>query len=263
MALVLKIRERRTDFLYLTLCISSGLHSGFSLPTFLSHASPWSTAKQRNISIQHQVSTCLWVYACLCMSLSARGCNWGLPLSPSLISTSTVPVCWHPAIHTQFSIWWENKMEGKKKKKIRQAKKNLQKMTTHVEVKQIWPPMRTPRSILRGTNTVPLIQLAGCTVQSHQQVSLKATDSVVGHQSISSFSSTERIWGSWEKLCLKWYLCVPAFFTVLSWLGLHNKKNSKNTGMNPVAPPWSHLSYMWTTTSSSVYLVNIPYCGCL
>lgn len=126
MALVLKIRERRTDFLYLTLCISSGLHSGFSLPTFLSHASPWSTAKQRNISIQHQVSTCLWVYACLCMSLSARGCNWGLPLSPSLISTSTVPVCWHPAIHTQFSIWWENKMEGKKKKKIRQAKKSTE-----------------------------------------------------------------------------------------------------------------------------------------
>lgn len=117
MVLVLKIRQRRTDFLYLTLCISSGLHSGFSLPTFLSHASPWSTAKQRNISIQHQVSTCLWVYACLCMSLSARGCNWGLPLSPSLISTSTVPVCWHPAIHTQFSsIWWENKMVGKKKK---------------------------------------------------------------------------------------------------------------------------------------------------
>lgn len=126
-------------------------------------------------------------------------------------------------------------------------------MTTHVEVKQIWPPMRTPRSILRGTNTVPLIQLAGCTVQSHQQVSLKATDSVVGHQSISSFSSTERIWGSWEKLCLKWYLCVPAFFTVLSWLGLHNKKKQQEHG---------HESSGTTLITSLIY-VNYHFFLCL
>lgn len=199
--------------------------------------------------------------ACVCLSLpeaATEACPYHHPSSAHLLYLSAGTL---PSIHS--SPFGERTRWKGRKKKDKASQKNLQKMTTHVEVKQIWPPMRTPRSILRGTNTVPLIQLAGCTVQSHQQVSLKATDSVVGHQSISSFSSTERIWGSWEKLCLKWYLCVPAFFTVLSWLGLHNKKNSKNTGMNPVAPPWSHLSYMWTTTSSSVYLVNIPYCGCL
>lgn len=45
----------------------------------------------------------------------------------------------------------------------------------------------------RHTHTVPLIQPAACPAQSHQQVSLKATDSAVGHQSISSLSSPERI----------------------------------------------------------------------
>lgn len=45
----------------------------------------------------------------------------------------------------------------------------------------------------RCTYTVPPIQPAGCPAQAHQQVSLKATDSVVGHQSISSFSSPEMI----------------------------------------------------------------------
>lgn len=74
----------------------------------------------------------------------------------------------------------------------------------------------------RCTYTVPLIQPAGRPAQAHQQVSLMATDSAVGHQSISSFSSPERIWGSWETLFLKWYLCATAFFTVLSWLELHN-----------------------------------------
>lgn len=74
----------------------------------------------------------------------------------------------------------------------------------------------------RCTYTVPLIQPTGRPAQAHQQVSLKATDSAVGHQSISSFSSPERIWGSWETLFLKWYLCATAFFTLLSWLELHN-----------------------------------------
>ena len=112
----------------------------------------------------------------------------------------------------------------------------------------------------RRTYTVPLIQLAGCCAKSHQQVSLKATDSVVGHQSISSFSPTERIWGSWEKQCLKWYLCATAFFTVLSWLELHNK--NKNTGTRPVPPPWSRLLNMWTTTAASIWSVDVTNSGC-
>lgn len=37
----------------------------------------------------------------------------------------------------------------------------------------------------RRTDTVPVIQRSGCPAQSHQRVPLKATDSAVGHQSMS------------------------------------------------------------------------------
>lgn len=75
----------------------------FSLPTFLSCASPRSRARRAASAYRatsqpasesqpaHGRPNCAW------------GCGWGQPLSPSLISTSTVPVCWHPAIHTHSS----------------------------------------------------------------------------------------------------------------------------------------------------------------
>lgn len=55
---------------------------------------------EQHIGIQNHVPTCLWVSACPWTPVCAWGCGWGRPLSSSLISTSTVPVCWHPAIHT-------------------------------------------------------------------------------------------------------------------------------------------------------------------
>lgn len=60
-------------------------------------------SQQSSISIQNQAPTCLWVPACLCTPVCAWGCDSGRPLSPSLISTSTVPVCWLAAIHTHSS----------------------------------------------------------------------------------------------------------------------------------------------------------------
>ncbi len=36
-------------------------------------------------------------------------------------------------------------------------------------------------------------------------------------------------------------------------------KKSKNMGIKPVPPPWSCLTYMWTTTATSVWSVNLPY----
>lgn len=42
----------------------------------------------------------------------------GLPLLPSHISTSTVPVCWRPVIHTQLLFtYWQNRVGGTLKKR--------------------------------------------------------------------------------------------------------------------------------------------------
>lgn len=57
-------------------------------------------SQQSSISAHNQAQTCLGVSAYLCTPVCAWGCDGGRPLSPSLISTSTVPVCWLPAIRT-------------------------------------------------------------------------------------------------------------------------------------------------------------------
>lgn len=180
------------------------------------------------------LSLSLPVYACLCLGLWLRSAPIALP-HQHIYCTCLLASC-HP--HTQFPfIYPENLVEGRKKS-LKSIEKDYsswgQACLTSTENTHSYPE--------RHTYTVPLIQPAGCPAQAHQQVSLKATDSVVGHQSISSFSSTERIWGSWETPCLKWYLCATAFFTVLSWLELHNKKKQEHGHKaSATTPIMSHI----------------------
>lgn len=52
------------------------------------------------------------------MSFCAWGCNCSLPLSPFHISSSTVPVCWRPVIHTQFHFtYWQYRVGGNNKRR--------------------------------------------------------------------------------------------------------------------------------------------------
>lgn len=133
------------------------------------------------------------VYACLCLGQRLRPAPIFLP-HQHIYCTCLLAPC-HP--HTQFPfIYPECLVEGEKKRKKKEGKASLksiekdyscwgQACLTSIE--------NTHSNPGRCTYTVPLIQPAGCPAQAHQQVSLKATDSVVGHQSTSSFSSTERI----------------------------------------------------------------------
>lgn len=164
----------------------------------------------------------------------------------------------HP--HTLFPfIYLENPLEGEKKDNA--SLKSIEKVYSCWGQACLTSIENTHGHPERRTYTVPLIQPAGCPAQAHQQISLKATDSVVGHQSISSFSFTERIWGSWETPCLKWYLCATAFFTMLSWLELHNKKKQEHG--NQASATTLIMSHIYVNHCYSVSSVDVPHSGCL
>lgn len=135
------------------------------------------------------LSLSLSVYACLCLGPATEAGPYRTPSSAHLqyLSAGTLPSTHTVPLHLPREPG--RRRETKDNASLKSIEKDYscwgQACLTSIENTHSYPERRT--------YTVPLIQPAGCPAQAHQQVSLKATDSVVGHQSISSFSSTERI----------------------------------------------------------------------
>lgn len=233
----------------------------FFSPALFSFPSSFQRSLWSCVSAHGHVPTCLWASACPWTPACALGCSWGRPLLPSLISTFTVPVCWQRAMcarthtHTRFPIIYTQIMADNRVLK-------LQKTTTDADVDNdcaaggALPSCTT--GTLRGTCAQWLtFTLAGRRAQVRQLLPLKATDSAVGHQSKSSFSSPPMIQGCRETPCLNWYLCAAAFFSALSWLEFHNavwktaKKEKSNGGQK-------HKSYCSLCCVDRLFLLCSP-----
>lgn len=174
-------------FLYL----SFALCSGFSLPTSLSYSSPWRRANRAaSAYIIRPQPASESQPACVRLSVPGAATEAGPYLPPSsahllYLSAGSLPSTHTVPIHLR-------------REPGRTAKEKISKPKIYRKIYSCWgqaylTSTENSHSYAdRRIYTVPLIQPAGCPTQPHQQVSFKNTDSVVGHQSISSFSSTER-----------------------------------------------------------------------
>lgn len=197
------------------------------LPLFLPHLCPMPSLGEQPAESAYRTRP---QPASELLPVCAWGCDWGQPVSPSLIShllylsAGSLPSTHAVLLHLPGEPGRTKKGDNTSIKSIERVDSCWgQACSTSAKNSHGYPD--------RHMHTVPLIQRDGCPTQSHQRVCLKAADSVVGHQSISPFTSTEGIVFEVISLCH----CI-LYQVVMTWVTQYEKH--KNGGTKPVLPPW-------------------------